>query len=69
MEDGRLDDTATFLRCLGRLSSKADQGALDTDTSRVDGGGGWRTGYNAVLADVQELVKRRTGGASLALFC
>lgn len=74
VEGGRLDETATLLRCLGRLSSKADnekgsQGAKGVSSGVDKGGAGWVTGYNAVLAAVQELVRKRTGGATLALLC
>eukprot|EP00752_Nemacystus_decipiens_P004206 g3844.t1 len=72
VEGGRLDETAALLRCLGRLSSKADQqggsqgpsGGSPGDDKR---GAGWVTGYHAVLAAVQELVRKQTGGATLAL--
>ncbi|CAM9675855.1 unnamed protein product [Scytosiphon promiscuus] len=78
VEAGRLDETATLLRCLGRLSSKADKctagighDAPPAAAAAAVGGGtrGWVTGYRAVLAAVQELVRERTGGASLALVC
>lgn len=74
MEGDRFDETATLLRCLGRLSSKADeeggsQGAKGVSSSSGDdnGGAGWVAGYRVVLAAVQELVRERTGGATLAL--
>lgn len=72
MEGGRLHEAATLLRCLNRLSSKADedggsQGANGASSADGKGGGGWVTGYRAVLAAVQELVRKRTGGATLAL--
>lgn len=72
MEGGRLDETATLLRCLGRLSSKADKEGGSRRPNGVPsgedtGGAGWVTGYHAVLAAVQELVRRRNGGATLAL--
>ncbi|CAM9542019.1 unnamed protein product, partial [Ectocarpus sp. 8 AP-2014] len=73
VESGRLDETATLLRCLGRLSAKACQTAAqgkDGGGSAVGrGGGGWVEGYRAVLGTVQDLVRKRTGGASLALMC
>lgn len=72
MEGGRLEETATLLRCLGRLSSKADkeggsQGANGVSSRADERGAGWVKGYHAVLAAVQELVRERTGGATLAL--
>lgn len=70
MEGGRLDETATLLRCLGRLSSKADKEGSSRNASGVssgaEGGAGWVKGYHAVLAAVQELIRKRTG-ATLAL--
>lgn len=121
MEDSRLDETVAMLRCLRRLSKKADQkekaskwcfanssqavgnGIQDNDTKSVDddnksrseetqgrdirltgkvqgtggqgegtratGECGWEKGFNAVLEAVQQLVRQRTGGASLALCC
>ncbi|CAM9559652.1 unnamed protein product [Ectocarpus sp. 4 AP-2014] len=73
VEGGRLDETATLLRCLGRLSAKASETAgqgNDVGGSAVgSGGGGWVEGYRAVLGAVQDLVRKRTGGASLALMC
>lgn len=73
MEGGRLDEAATFLRCLGRLSTKADRGLAGADggapSDAGECGGGWIRGYRAVLDAVQELVRKRTGGASLALIC
>lgn len=74
MEGGRLDETATLLRCLGRLSAKADgglglTGASGAPSEAGEGVGGWVKGYHAVLGAVQELVRKRTGGATLALIC
>ena len=75
MEGGRLDETATVLRCLRRLSSKADSGqaragsAASAPAADGDGGSGWVSGYRAVLEAVQELVRARTGGATLSLIC
>lgn len=76
MEAGRLDQTATLLRCLGRLSNKADKVQETRESDNQAKGGiqetrrsGWSTGYRAVLEAVQELVKLKTGGASLALCC
>ncbi|CAM9718977.1 unnamed protein product [Ectocarpus sp. 12 AP-2014] len=73
VEGGRLDETATLLRCLGRLSAKASDTAgqgKDSGGSGVGrGGDGWVEGYRAVLGAVQDLVRKRTGGASLALMC
>lgn len=75
VEGGRLDETATFLRCLARLSAKADRGSTGASgggapsSDADDGGGGWVRGYRAVLDEVQELVRKRTGGASLSLIC
>lgn len=71
MEGGRLDEAVTFLRCLGRLSSKADKGLQNADGApfgaKEGGGGDWVKGYRGVLQAVQELVRKRTGGATLAL--
>lgn len=72
VEGGRLDETATLLRCLGRLCSRADteggsQTANGLPSGASEGGVGWVKGYHAVLAAVQELVRKRTGGATLAL--
>ena len=82
MEGGRLDETAALLRCLCRLSSKAkakcqadveggSRGASAVSSRDQDGkvkvGAGWVAGYRAVLSAVQELVRKRTGGATLAL--
>lgn len=73
MEGGRLDETATLLRCLGRLSAKASetaaQGKDGGGSAAGSGGGGWVEGYRAVLGAVQDLVRKRTAGASLALMC
>lgn len=72
VEGGRLDETATLLRCLGRLSAKADRGltgANSAPSEAGEGGGGWVKGYRAMLDAVQELVRKRTGGATLALIC
>lgn len=75
MEGGRFDETAILLRCLSRLSSKTDEDER-RDSQRADssvsleageGGTGWGKGCHAVLAAVQELVRNRTGGATLAL--
>lgn len=65
VEGGRLDEAVTLLRCLGRLSSKADKEGGSQRANKD--GAGWVTGYRAVLAAVQELVRKRTGGATLAL--
>ena len=63
VEGGRLDETATFLRCLSRLSTKANTGLHEAG----DGRGDWVKGYHGVLEAVQDLVCKRTGGATLAL--
>lgn len=69
VEDGRLDETATLLRCLERLSKKADMRVQEAGASSVEGGGGWVMGYCAVLEAVQNLVREKTDGASLSLIC
>lgn len=70
MEGGRLDETATLLRCLGRLSAKADRGLVEACGAPSKAvAGDWVKGYRAVLGAVQELVRKRTGGATLALIC
>lgn len=129
IEGDRLDETATLLRCLGRLSRKANDfvdvvesvqtvgghasgvkgngrglsidesrfgvtdGGRRADSAVVHGGGGegrdashdnrkgvrsgiggvcgdrggsWLKGYHAIVDAVQELVRKRTGGATLA---
>ena len=48
----------------------SDQGPPFLRLQQMAGGGsGWVSGYRAVLEAVQELVRRRTGGATLSLIC
>ena len=68
VEEGRLDDTATVLRCLKRLAAKADfKCAKNGEQER--GVVSWVRGYTAVLEAVQDLVRDMKGGATLSLVC
>lgn len=69
MEEGRLDDTATLLRCLKRLAAKADFKYTRTGDEQERGVVSWVRGYTAVLEAVQDLVRHLKGGATLSLVC
>lgn len=72
VEEGRLDETATLLRCLRRLATKADvkftrNGAESGADEPKRGGVSWVRGFTAVLEAVQDLVRRLKGGATLSI--